>query len=197
MPTPRPLLSVSLKDLESGAKPLRAPLPAAWLTTKLAEVRKEGDPELTATVDGVVDATLSPSGGDNFLLQGRVEAAIDTICGRCLGPAKVAVDAELTMLLVPATVAATRAPKGKRSKDSEGEFEFDPEESDVSTYTGDSIVLDDLVREAILLEQPISPLCSDDCPGMRTDPAVAAQLPETRVDPRFAKLAGLRDKVRK
>ena len=94
------------------------------------------------------------------------------------------------------SMAAT-VPKGKRAKESEFEFEFDPEESDVSTYTGDTIVLDELVREAILLKQPISPLCSDACAGMRTDPAVAAQLPETRADPRFAKLAGLRDKVRK
>jgi uncharacterized protein len=85
--------------------------------------------------------------------------------------------------------------KGRRSKDSEGEFEFDRDEADVATYDGETVVLDDLVREAILLELPISALCSEDCAGMASDPAVAATLDKARIDPRLQKLAALRDKL--
>lgn len=202
MTAERPLLSVSRKDLESGPRRVRAALPAAWLTKKLAEGRDvEGSAaEIGASKDGAIDVTLTPSGGDNFLLQGHVRATIDATCGRCLGPAAVPIDAETTLLLVPKTIAATKTPKGRATKDSEGEFEFDPDEADVSAYDGETIVLDDLVREAILLELPISPLCREDCAGMRTDPALEAneaKLAAARVDPRLAKLAGLRDKVRK
>ena len=186
----RPLLSVSVKDLDAGPKHVRAPLPAAWLKTHLED-------ELGASKDGSVDLTLTPSGGDNFLLQGRVHATVDATCGRCLGPAEIPVDSETTLLLVPKTASTSRSPKGKTSKDSEGEFEFDPDEADVATYDGETIVLDDLVREAILLELPISPLCREDCAGISSDPAVAKKLEAARVDPRLAKLAGLKDKVRK
>jgi uncharacterized protein len=195
----RPLLAVSRKDLDSGPKHVRASLPAAWLKKQLGD-------ELGASKDGAIDFTLTPSGGDNFLLQGRVRATVDATCGRCLGKAEIPVDSETTLLIVPKTTAATRAPKGKKSKESEGEFEFDPDEADVATYDGETIVLDDLVREAILLELPISPLCREDCAGISSDPAVAKRLAEARVDPRLASLADFkvgtphapgRDKVRK
>lgn len=194
--TERPLLAVSRKTLDEGMKEIRAALPAAWLAKKLGDVEPEaGAAEVSASKDGSAEIRITPSGGDNFLVQGHVKATLDTQCGRCLGPAHVPVDAEMTLLLVPDAAAKARQPKGRASKDSEGEFEFDSDEADLATYDGETIVLDDLVREAILLELPISPLCSEDCAGMRSDPAVAEKLDRGRVDPRLAPLAALRDKL--
>ncbi len=189
--TDRPLLSIPRKDLDNGPKDVRAPLPKAWLVTKFAEVAVEGDAVLGASSDGRVDLHLVPAGDDNFLLRGHVHAAVDTTCGRCLGPATIPVDGEITLLLVPKIVETTRAPRGKKAKESEGELEFDPDEADVASYDGETVILDDLVREAILLEMPISPLCSEECAGMRLDPAVAARLAEAKIDPRLAPLAKL------
>lgn len=198
MATERPLLSISRKSLDEGPKEIRTALPAAWLAKSL-QASAEGD--LSASRDGAVDLRLTPSGGDNFLLQGRVKATVDATCGRCLGPAHLAVDAEMTLVLVPEKAVAGRKPKGKPTKDSEGEFEFDPDEADVATYDGETVVLDDLVREAIVLELPISPLCSEDCAGMRSDPSlsreVAERLDQAKIDPRLAPLAALRDKLKK
>jgi uncharacterized protein len=193
--TERPLLSITRKSLDDGPKEVRAALPSAWLTRKFAEVAVEGDAMLTAKQDGNVDLRLTPAGGDNFLVQGKVAATVETTCGRCLGPATVPVAANVTLLLVPDEAAAARGPKGRRSKDSEGEFEFDRDEADVATYDGETVVLDDLVREAIILELPISALCSEDCAGMASDPAVAERLEKARIDPRLQKLAALRDKL--
>jgi uncharacterized protein len=195
MPSERPLLSISRKSLEEGPKELRTALPAAWLTRRLAENRAESDTVLAAPKDGKVDLRLTPAGGDNFLVQGNVKATVETTCGRCLGPAQVPVDTEVTLLLVPSEAAAAKQPKGRRSKDSEGEFEFDRDEADVATYDGETVILDDLVREAIVLELPISALCSEDCAGMASDPAVAKELEKARIDPRLQKLAALRDKL--
>jgi len=187
----RPLLAVPRKDLDQGQKHILAAIPAGWLTKRLNVTDQEG-PELSASEDGSIDVRLTPSGGDNFLLQGHVRASVTTSCGRCLGPAKVPVDAEMTLLLVPRAEEPKRPAKGKKTKDSEGEFEFDPDEADIATYDGETIVLDDLVREAIVLEMPISPLCSEDCAGMRTDPAAREALEKVqgpKGDPRLAKLA--------
>ncbi|MGZ3419187.1 MAG: YceD family protein [Polyangiales bacterium] len=194
MATERPLLSISRKTLDEGPKEIRAALPAAWLSKTLEE-------GLSASTDGSVDVRITPSGGDNFLVQGSVKATVDATCGRCLGPAHIPVATQMTLILVPEHAAKGRKPKGKTSKDSEGEFEFDKDEADVATYDGDTVVLDELVREAIILELPISPLCSEDCAGMRSDPAfpreTAEALERAKIDPRLAPLAALRDKLKK
>ena len=185
----RPLLSVSRKDLEQGPKQVRAPLPPEWLSRKLTEAVEEGCAPMTSERGGDVDLGLTSAGGDNFLLHGHVRATVDTTCGRCLGTAHVPVDGEITLLIVPKVEEGKRPVRGKRSKDSDGELEFDPDEADVATYDGETLILDDLVREAILLELPISPLCSEACAGIRTDPAIANRMAEAKIDPRLAPLA--------
>jgi uncharacterized protein len=86
--------------------------------------------------------------------------------------------------------------KGKRaSKDKDlPEYEFASDEADVDLFDGETVVLDDFVREAILLEIPIFPLCSEDCTGIRpasSDDAIDEGA-EPRVDPRLAPLGALR-----
>lgn len=199
MPTERPLLAISRKDLDQGPKDVRAELPAEWLTRHLTPIGDEAKaPDVSASTAGAVELRLTPAGDDNFLLQGHVRATLDTRCARCLDPAKVAVDGEITLLLVPKIEASrrARAPKGRKSKDSEGEFEFDGDEADVAHYDGETVILDELVREAILLEMPVAPLCSEGCSGIASDPAVAPKLEAARIDPRLAPLVELAEKAR-
>ncbi len=199
MSTERPLLALSRKDLDQGPKHVRAELPAEWLGQHLNVVGAESKaPELSAASAGSVDLRLTPAGDDNFLLQGHVRATIDTRCARCLDPAHVPVDGEITLLLIPKIEASKRLrnPKGRKAKESEGEFEFDGDEADVAHYDGETVILDELVVEAILLEMPISPLCSDACSGIASDPAVAPKLEAARMDPRLAPLAELAEKAR-
>lgn len=196
MSAERPLLSISRKTLDEGPREVRAALPAAWLAKKLAEGAEDDAAPIGASKDGSIDAWITPAGAESFLVKGHVHASLETTCGRCLGPATVPVDGELTILLVP-KADASRPVKGKKHKESEGEFEFDADEAEVDHYDGETVVLDDLVREALLLELPISPLCSEECAGMAADPAVADRLAQARVDPRLQKLAELRDKLSK
>jgi uncharacterized protein len=64
------------------------------------------------------------------------------------------------------------APRGKArpKQGEEDEYEFSSEEADHDVYDGETVVLDPFVREALLLEIPNFPLCSDDCAGIRTAP---------------------------
>lgn len=67
---------------------------------------------------------------------------------------------------------AAGGPRGQaRAKaGDEDEYEFSAEEADHDVYDGETVVLDPFVREALLLEIPNFPLCSDDCAGIRTAP---------------------------
>ena len=67
----------------------------------------------------------------------------------------------------------------------------------MSTYSGEEVVLDDLVREQILLGVPSYPLCREDCAGLC--PRCGQDLNRGRcecdtapVDPRLAKLKSIK-----
>jgi hypothetical protein len=59
-----------------------------------------------------------------------------------------------------------RAETTKPKRGDSAFYEFSAEEADVDYYDPDEVVLDTFVREALLLEIPIFPLCSVDCPGI-------------------------------
>ena len=76
----------------------------------------------------------------------------------------------------------------------EREHEMASSEADVLPYDGENVVLDDLVRDDLLLEIPMIPLCSEDCPGI----ASASVKEETRpVDPRLAPLLRMKKEKEK
>jgi DUF177 domain-containing protein len=196
-----PLLSISAHDIDAAGLALDAALPIAWLEAELT------GSDVTATEPGRIAARLSRS-GDDVVVRGRVKAKLAMPCARCLAPARFDVDAEVSLLLRPhpaappppasakAKAKAKTAKTGKAKPAAHGkepEYEFSAGEADVDTYDGEAVVLDPFVREAILLEAPNFPLCSEACPGIGAAPAPAALRPG--VDPRLAPLGALREKL--
>ena len=56
-------------------------------------------------------------------------------------------------------------------------FEADPtDEGETYPLDGDQIDLEPMVRDAVLLELPLGPLCGDDCAGARRLPAGTRRL---------------------
>jgi uncharacterized protein len=88
--------------------------------------------------------------GEEYLLTANIRGALDTACGRCLEPARVAVDAPMTVTFVPA--------------DEDDEAVGD--DADVVGFGGNEIDLSDEVRDEILLAIPLKPLCSEGCQGL-------------------------------
>lgn len=186
-----PLLSVSANDIDAAGLALDAELPLTWLADELAEA------SLTGVAPGHFAGRLSRSGKDSIVVRGKVKADLVTPCARCLDPTRVLVDTELTLLLQPAKPDPRANGKGPaKTKAAEVEYEFSADEADVDHYDGESVVLDPFVREAILLEVPNFPLCSEDCPGIRpAAPGPPSEEAPPPVDPRLAPLAALRAKL--
>jgi uncharacterized protein len=86
--------------------------------------------------------------------------------------------------------ASDRGRSAKSSK-SDDETEFDAEDADIDTYEGEEVVLDRFVREAILLESPIFPLCSEACEGIRPASDSATDSQDAVTDPRLLPLLEL------
>ena len=73
-------------------------------------------------------------------------------------------------------------------------FEATPEEGETYALSGESVDLEPAVREAILLELPLAPLCSDDCRGPvpeAFDDGDGDESARPPVDPRWAALDAL------
>lgn len=201
------LFAIPAVDIDAAGRSIDADLPVEWIDRELAET------DAKATGPGHLSVRLSRSGNE-IVVRGKTRVSLEAPCGRCLAPAKLDIEGDMSLLLQPArtpppepaagkgraagaTAGAKASSSGKDKRTSKEkdlpEYEFASEEADVDTYDGDTVVLDDFVREAILLEMPIFPLCSEDCPGIRpASSEVVGEGEEPRVDPRLAPLGALR-----
>jgi uncharacterized protein len=89
-----------------------------------------------------VDVALE-SLSDGVVVTGRVSAPWEGDCRRCLGPAGGTLDVMVRELYQPK-----------------------PDSDEAFPIVGDQLDLEPLVREALLLELPLAPLCRPDCAGL-------------------------------
>ena len=92
--------------------------------------------------------------GDGVILNGRLVAKVEVDCDRCLQSVEVPVSSEFTVQYV------TEADYGLPHAAELGEADLG-----LSVFDGDSIDVDELVREQVLLAVPTRALCGEDCKG--------------------------------
>lgn len=163
---------IPVSELDAGGKEFRFPVRAGWVRGAL-----EGHEATTAGSDGALVVRASKSGHD-VVVHGTLDAELRVPCARCLEPAQLAIHTEISVLYVPAS---------RLKGNADGERELTDEEADTLPFEGETVVLDDLVRDELLLEIPMIPLCSEACPGMSPGP-VPAKGAEKPIDPRLAPL---------
>lgn len=210
----QPLIVVPANDIDAAGLEVAADLPVAWLDSKLE------DAEAHAVAPGRISGRLSRSGKADIVVRCKVSCEVELPCARCLAPARVAIEADLSLLLEPrpgvtttggahgktpaarAKAKAAAAPakplakvpaKGKPRP--HAEYEFGANEAELDDYDGEKVVLDEFVREAILLELPSFPLCAaePDREGEAGEAADSEQAPspEVRRESPFAALRHL------
>jgi uncharacterized protein len=160
---------------ELGRRPgsmraVRVEVPApAEMTVGMAGI-PEGEPlTLDLRLESVVEGVL---------VSGTVTAPVTGECARCLTPVSDTVSVPVTELFAYPDSATEQT----------------SEEDEVSHLVGDMLDLEPLVRDALVLDLPLSPLCRDDCRGLcagcgeRLDD-LPADHTHTMTDPRWAALA--------
>jgi len=177
--------TVPVSDLDAGGKSARFTVPAAWVRGAL-----EGHEATASGADGAIEVRLSKSGPD-VVARGTFDTEVSLPCARCLEPFKLPIHADLSVLYVPA---------GKLKSPDADDYEFSADEADTLPYDGDEVALDDLVRDELLLEIPMIPLCSEACPGMSSAPGEQGSGKDeaaAHVDPRLLPLMQFRAKPTK
>jgi uncharacterized protein len=103
---------------------------------------------------------------EGVLATARVMATATGECTRCLDPIIWPVDESFTKLFYyEGTAGKPSSKRGAKSKSSKGE-QIDLDEDDVIFMVGDDIDLEPAIRDAVILNLAVNPLCTEDCPGL-------------------------------
>jgi uncharacterized protein len=122
-------------------------------------------------------------------LRGRFAGSFQVPCARCVEPVEIPLSADFDLIFRP---AAADAEATERS--------ITAPETEIGYYQGDSLSLEDVLREQVLLSLPARTLCEPDCKGLcprcgqnrNSQPCTCDVGPS---DPRWEALAGLRSRI--
>jgi uncharacterized protein len=122
-------------------------------------------------------------------LRGHFAGNFQVPCARCIEPVEIALAADYDLIFRP---AAADAEATERS--------ITAPETEIGYYLKDSLLLEDVLREQVLLSLPVRTLCKPDCKGLcprcganrNSQPCSCDVGPS---DPRWEALAGLRSRI--
>ncbi len=123
-------------------------------------------------------------------LRGRFAGNFQIPCARCIEPVEMPVSGEFDLIFRPLGADAD-AP----------ERSITASETEIGYYQGDSLLLEDVLREQVLLSLPVRTLCKPDCKGLcphcganrNLQPCSCEEGPN---DPRWGSLGELRNRLK-
>lgn len=101
-----------------------------------------------------VSGRVSRSGRE-VRLRGRINTTAEVDCDRCLKSVSVPVEADFDVKYAPA-----------EDDGSDNGTELQAEDLGLATFDGETIDIDELVREQVLLALPSRVLCGEECKGL-------------------------------
>jgi uncharacterized protein len=123
-------------------------------------------------------------------LRGKFSGKFHVPCARCIEPVEIPLAAEFDLIFRP--VGADAGPP---------ERSITAPETEIGYYQKDSLLLDDVLREQVLLSLPVRTLCKPDCKGLCPRCGVnrnnqPCHCEESQSDPRWEALSGLRSRIK-
>ncbi len=179
-----PAFVLQIQDLDESGKDWNFAIGKEWLASALSET------DLSPGADEGRLQVHAQRNGMDVLVQGHIAAQLRATCARCLQDVPLDVDLALTALFSP---EHTRPDEGD-------EIDVRLDEVNRDYYGGREIVLDPMVREYLLLEAPMKPLCSEGCEGIAVPEHVRPPdevFGDSAPDARFAPLMKLKEALTK
>jgi len=119
------------------------------------DTRQVGD----LPVEGKADLLEEHRGPQELVEDIRVRASFkgnfEVLCARCVEPVAVPLEGEFDLLFRPENADAEA-----------GERAITEDETEIGYYGKDGLLLEDVVREQVLLSLPNRTLCREDCKGL-------------------------------
>lgn len=125
---------------------------------------------------------------DDIRVVAKLDATMEIGCARCLEPVEFTVNRAFDLLYRPLGV-------DKRAE----EVAISEADTEIGYYEGDGLLLEDVLREQLLLASPVKLVCREDCKGLC--PQCGTNLNHATCncpqpsDPRWAALSELKNKL--
>lgn len=119
------------------------------------------DIELKAPLQGWIKAT---NARQNVVISGQVSTTIVQECGRCLEDFEQPITVELEAV-APVSFFLSRLNGTVESDEHEAQNELTDDEL-AALFDAHTLDVLELIRQAIVLQSPIAPLCTPDCAGL-------------------------------
>ncbi len=153
------------------------------------DFRQEGDLASTGRAQLVQEQHGKHQFINDIRVVGELATRVETACARCLEPIHHGVAKTFELLYRPQGTDA-----GKE------ELSVTAAEAEVSYYQGEGLLLEDVLREQVLLALPIKAICREDCKGLC--PHCGSNLNQEQCnctdpvqDPRWSALKDIREKL--
>ena len=123
-------------------------------------------------------------------LKGHWSGQFEVPCARCVEPVPTPLEGDFDLIFRPLGVDA--GPQ---------ERSISAVETEIGYYQKDSLLLEDVLREQVLLSLPVRTLCKEDCKGLcprcgENRNSQACSCAEGPSDPRWEALADLRERIK-
>ncbi|GER94412.1 hypothetical protein A45J_2173 [hot springs metagenome] len=93
--------------------------------------------------------------GSEVIITGRAKGTVELQCSRCLKAFDMDIDSAINVVYHPASEI-----------NKEEHYELKGDELDTGFYKNDTLDTEDLLKEQLVLNIPMKPLCSNDCKGL-------------------------------
>lgn len=127
---------------------------------------------------------------DDIRLRGRFDGQFQSPCARCVEPVDHALKADFDLIFRPAGVDASSHERAIHAPDTE-----------IGYYENGSLLLEDVLREQVLLSLPVKTLCKPDCKGLcprcgQNRNQTACLCEDVPSDPRWEQMAEIRSRLK-
>lgn len=92
---------------------------------------------------------------EDIRVRGSLDTTMEVFCARCLEPVKQPIEAIFDLIFRPAGADLDNSDRS-----------ISTSETEIGYYEGDGLLLEDVLREQILLALPAKSLCREDCKGL-------------------------------
>jgi uncharacterized protein len=148
----RSSLKVRVDELPESGRLFHFHRDAAWFLEMMGSPDSSSDMKLTHPVNA--DLELVPERAE-VRISGRVKATLLLLCSRCLREYTFEVDEAVSVLLLK-----------PRPEDTPVEVDLTAQDLDTGHFDGETIDLDRIVGEELLLALPQKGVCSPECKGL-------------------------------
>ncbi|MDE3105544.1 MAG: DUF177 domain-containing protein [Acidobacteriota bacterium] len=153
------------------------------------DIRQIGPLTVTGQADLILEHRSASEQVQDIRLRASYRGELEVLCARCITPVLTPLQGQFDLIFRPESADAEA-----------GERAITADETEIGYYNESGLLLEDAVREQVLLSLPGRTLCKPDCKGLcprcgQNLNLESCNCAETSQDPRWNALAGLAQKL--